>query len=712
MLMPNQVIGFRRLIFLSVFTLIFCVSNIASFGQNGLSVVLNNPSDSAVDGGALLLPQWSGSASGGSLFGRFMNGVAHQSSPVLTAGNYQYSTWYRFTGNENVILARRDLNDLSSGWSTFDTGLQLIHGDANDPESGSQTQPWDNHNAINIGVSGDGRLHLSYDHHGNQLNYIFGNAVPNTWDRLGVFGTTSAFQVRSQIQNSLNGGPPVNSVTYPRFATNSSTGEMVMTFRLGGSGAGDLYIANYDPSSQTWSNIREFITGNDGVLFIDGIGNASSSRNPYLNNITFSPNGDLHTSFTWRETANGTANHNLNYIRSTDGGQTWLNDSGDLVAGIGQTVSIMSPGIIIDSDTDFITPFVNGGSTSGNPLGLIDRNQTLMNQQSQTVDINGGFHVLMWSRENPATHDPSDRPFDTTEAAHVHYYKAPDGTWVRNVIPRVDEAGNPVQVGTRPQIVTDSNGNAFAAYSSPGVAADHNRNFYDPGSLVIAGATASSGYTDWTILYKDDLFFNRFFEGEPLIDQQRLLVDGVLSVYLQEGSSTNSLTNSDLHIFDFTVIEEIETESVPAATVDGFRGVLVSGTASDIANSNDSYLVYQPGFTLNSDEAPVWLIFDAELTANDATELELSIETQANTPGLNQTTEIFNWTTGEYEQVDVQDASFNSDSVTTTNLSGQIDDFVSGSSGVRARTGWRRTGFTILFPWSVSVDQVLWNATY
>ena len=167
----------------------------------------------------------------------------------------------------------------------------------------------DNHNAINIGVSGDGRLHLSYDHHGNQLNYIFGNAVPNTWDRLGVFGTTSAFQVRSQIQNSLNGGPPVNSVTYPRFATNSSTGEMVMTFRLGGSGAGDLYIANYDPSSQTWSNIREFITGNDGVLFIDGIGNASSSRNPYLNNITFSPNGDLHTSFTWRETANGTANH-------------------------------------------------------------------------------------------------------------------------------------------------------------------------------------------------------------------------------------------------------------------------------------------------------------------------------------------------------------------------------------------------------------------
>ena len=33
-----------------------------------------------------------------------------------------------------------------------------------------------------------------------------------------------------------------------------------------------------------------------------------------------------------------------------------------------------------------------------NPLGLIDRHQTLMNQQGQTVDSNGGVHILMWSR--------------------------------------------------------------------------------------------------------------------------------------------------------------------------------------------------------------------------------------------------------------------------------------------------------------------------
>ena len=531
-------------------------------GQNSLSVTLANPDSSSVDSGALLMPAWSGSASGGSLFGRAINGVAHQSTPLLTHGGYQYSAWYRNvtfnngTSNEHIVLGRRDLSNPSSGWSTFDTGLQLIHGDANDPENGSQTQPWDNHNAINMGISGDGRLHLSYDHHGNELNYIDGNANAATWGREGVFGTTNAGNIRNQVQNSLNGGPAVGSVTYPRFSTNATTGDAVATYRLGASGAGDLYISNYDSSTQTWSAAREFITGDDGVVFDDGIANASSSRNPYLNDITYSANGDLHASFTWRETANGTANHDINYIRSTDGGQTWLNDSGDLVAGVGQSVSIESSGIIIGSDTDYITPFIEGGTSSRDtPLGLIDRNQTLINQQGQTVDSEGGVHLLKWYREDPATHDPSDRAFDTTEAAHFHYFKDPTtGEWTRNQIPVFDEDGNPVQVGSRGQIVYDEDGNVFAAFTSPGVASDHNRNFYDPGTLIIAGATAASGYEDWTILYRDDVLFeDRFFEGEPLIDQQRLLTDGVLSVFIQEGSDNLGLTTSDLHVLDFNI---------------------------------------------------------------------------------------------------------------------------------------------------------------
>ena len=208
----------------------------------------------------------------------------------------------------------------------------------------------------------------SYDHHGNQFNYIQGNANAITWDRQGVFGGTTLSDVRNQIQNSLNGGPPVERVTYPRFSTNPTTGEMVMTLRLGASGAGDLFIANYDTATGTWSELREFLKGNDGIVFSDNIAAASTSRNPYLNDITYSGDGDLHASFTWRETANGTANHDLSYIRSTDGGLTWLNDSDD---NVGELVSILSTGIIINSTTDFISPFVSLPSTDGE-VNIVD----------------------------------------------------------------------------------------------------------------------------------------------------------------------------------------------------------------------------------------------------------------------------------------------------------------------------------------------------
>lgn len=193
--------------------------------------------------------------------------------------------------------------------------------------------------------------------------------------------------------------------------------------------------------------------------------------------------------------------------------------------------------------------------TSDIPLGLIDRHQTLMNQQGQTVDTDGGVHVAMWSRADPATRDSGDRAFDTTEAAHAHYYKDPlTGQWTKNLIPVIDENDAPLQVGSRPQIAFDAGGNVFAAYASPGIAGDHSRNFYDPGTLVIAGATADSGYTDWSILYRDNsVFQNRSFEGEPLIDQQRLLNDGILSVFIQEGSNDTDVTTSDLHILDFVV---------------------------------------------------------------------------------------------------------------------------------------------------------------
>ena len=126
--------------------------------------------------------------------------------------------------------------------------------------------------------------------------------------------------------------------------------------------------------------------------------------------------------------------------------------------------------------------------------------------------------------------------------------------------------------------------------------------------------------------------------------------------------------------------------------------------------SDDSRLRFNPGFTINETEAPVWLIFDAALASDSPSSLEIAVESQAGTPGLTGTLEAFNWNTSAYEIVDASATSFNTDAVVSVDLSSGISDFVqAGTGAIRSRIGWRQTGFTINFPWEVRLDQMVWT---
>ena len=135
---------------------------------------------------------------------------------------------------------------------------------------------------------------------------------------------------------------------------------------------------------------------------------------------------------------------------------------------------------------------------------------------------------------------------------------------------------------------------------------------------------------------------------------------------------------------------------------DQLRGNLVQGGLDAITESDDQFASFAPGFTLNPSEAPVWLEFEA--TVNEGVS-ELTIESNANTIGLSVTAEAFNASTGSFESVGVGSESFNVDSVLTFPIDG---NFVDGGA-VQARFGWRATGFTLIFPWEVRVDQVDWR---
>ena len=187
----------------------------------------------------------------------------------------------------------------------------------------------------------------------------------------------------------------------------------------------------------------------------------------------------------------------------------------------------------------------------------------------------------------------------------------------------------------------------------------------------------------------------------------------------------NTLTLSGAFAITFDVADGI-TASIDASLVavgdlptayapssfEVFRGSLLEGDLADITDSDDAVMRLNPGFTLLSTEAPLWLIFDSSLSQDTPASLALKIESNANTPNLECVAELFNFDSNEYEVVGQFIAEFNSDSIVELIASGDPARFVeSGSSAVRSRVGWYKVGFTLVFPWQINLDQVVWLAT-
>ena len=137
-----------------------------------------------------------------------------------------------------------------------------------------------------------------------------------------------------------------------------------------------------------------------------------------------------------------------------------------------------------------------------------------------------------------------------------------------------------------------------------------------------------------------------------------------------------------------------------------FRGILASGSFQSARASDDQRWNFTPGFTLSSVEAPVWIVFDGRAQSGAGVAVStVGIESQASTPGLTLTIEEFNFSTGAYEVIGEENASFNVDVQTLTPASGHE----SNNGAIRCRVGWRQTGFVINSPWEARIDSAFWN---
>lgn len=464
-----------------------------------------------------------------------VHGVTFQQDGVTTYKGWQYATYYQgnlSNSTGKVAVARRPLPH--GTWET------LVLNDYTFDTVNS-------HNDVVLGICpGDGSIHLSFDHHGNDLNYRV--SVPGAAENpTSVQWTPALF---GPVVDRLTGSSVMTLVTYPRFIPTPS-GKLLFTYRFGGSGGGDEMLYEYDGATGIWSLVGQYTSriGSYTGTFASG-----TDRNGYFDNTLFDANGRLHATWCWRETPNASSNHDLLYAYSDDVGRTWKNQLGATIATSGSTyISVISPGII--------------GWT-------IPQRRNYINNSAMTVDKQGRVHVVAW-------HLPDARPdqdFTTSlssGARFIHYWRGTNGTWRKN---------ETTLNGTRAKLSADDDGRLFLAYGDA-----TNIRIAAANPAADPEANPASSWNDWqTLNLSGALPTGRANTVNIITDTARWEADRIFSIYAQE-TNISGTGPTPLHILDYHVSRAAVLPTPQHAANDVNLSPTLSWTAGQEAVQQDVY---------------------------------------------------------------------------------------------------------------------------
>ncbi len=204
-----------------------------------------------------LMPVWSGHPVGFSL---------------LTHGSRQFAAFYDADRNMTIGARTRDKDD----WQFVRLPEKL---------------GWDSHNYVTMAIDRGGFLHVSGNMHGVPLVY---------------FRSTKPFDIHSLERVKAMVGERESRVTYPVFMEGPK-GELLFTYRDGGSGNGDQIYNVYDLPTRTWRRLLDKpLTSGEGLM------------NAYFHGPKLGPDGYYHLVWVWRDTGDCATNHDLSYARSRD----------------------------------------------------------------------------------------------------------------------------------------------------------------------------------------------------------------------------------------------------------------------------------------------------------------------------------------------------------------------------------------------------------
>lgn len=161
---------------------------------------------------------------------------------------------------------------------------------------------WDSHESIRLALDEEQHIHIAGNMHNDPLEYY------RTKRPLDV---QSFERVYTMVDSATE-----QSCTYPEFLHNAQ-GQLLFTYREGGSGDGNTYVNRYNVKNKTWERLVS-------TPLLDGEG----KRNAYIVGPTLGPDGYWHLVWVWRDTPDAATNHHISYARTRDM-VTWENGAGE-----------------------------------------------------------------------------------------------------------------------------------------------------------------------------------------------------------------------------------------------------------------------------------------------------------------------------------------------------------------------------------------------
>ena len=353
------------------------------------------------------------------------NWASFDQDKLVSFGKFQYTIYW--DADTVLVLVRRNLKT---------DKIQALRF----PQHKLSRNPKDGHRNTVLGISpGDGRLHMSWDHHCNDLRYTRSRKgfLTNPPEKMSLKDFEPA-------QPLLPKAP--QSVTYPRFL-NDARENLFFMYRSGGSGSGDTVMARYDASSGKWEIVSRRLFGRAGTY---KPWDNSKTRNAYLHDVLFDRNNRLHVTWVYREVARTWAsNHDLHYAYSDDSGITWKNNAGVKIADLSRNDPIVldDPGIVV-----YKIPVYSW----------------LMNQCAMALDSRNQPHVATFHLPKPSPkpkklrHGPPKAL--STGLSLFHYWRDAKGVWHKSkplVIPDRAQSGM-----RRPGIVIDGDDTVYIYWAS------------------------------------------------------------------------------------------------------------------------------------------------------------------------------------------------------------------------------------------------------